>query len=672
LLLLVFAGCTVCGRRVDDIQTGENPLLAGRVGRPKSLKSPPPRPKATVQKPFPTTGWPGQELVVDIGASNLTAIEETYERMLLIYTDMGIRRCQEFVPQFARAAIRFSHLSPPVFVGVVDMTHPDNAELKDQFGGMAFFPISHFHEKGRPVRTVGFNQEGMTTDGLANWVSKRNSPSVHVVTDPADARLLLQNQTLSTVFGYFADLESEEAQEFMKIGELPQLQQASFAVTSTQAVMDAHDVTAPAMAVFNRHAVGVIGNTRVLELKPEHIGDQDEMAKFVMKTIDYQLGDVRMVMKPFKHFMVNYTADAQKRGRPQMWYTNVFDPRPVVYFLTKDGINEGLVQMALRNRHTFDNVFVDADTESEKTMCNHDFFEVRKPGEALTDRNGWKADPQCNQGGILRYFNITEENLPASIIMFGQLTRYYVLHNIELASFERFSKGALAGTSDEHIRSAVAAPQHETSLVQEIVGSEFQSEVMDGDEDVLLMWYDGLFCHKSCKQMKEIFEKLAVLVKDVSTVKIMKVEGRNNDVRHPSSTIQNGVMGFPALRFFPGHNKSLAYSISSTTNNPAYIGGQMRQYSNISNATLTALFPPPRTYNRHASTKPSPTRGMKGTPVSPKKKKEEVPWKRQPRASPKKGKKLDFEIADERNTQFASVHEPAAGDVLSDSEMDEL
>lgn len=90
-------------------------------------------------------------------------------------------------------------------------------------------------------------------------------------------------------------------------------------------------------------------------------------------------------------------------------------------------------------------------------------------------------------------------------------------------------------------------PAETSEALKVIVGKNFQSAVLDSDDDVFIKFYAPWCGH--CKKLAPIWEQLANEMKDIPNLVIAKFDATANEVDGLE------VRGYPTLKFYPKGNK---------------------------------------------------------------------------------------------------------------------
>merc|ERR1711934_449711 len=117
---------------------------------------------------------------------------------------------------------------------------------------------------------------------------------------------------------------------------------------------------------------------------------------------------------------------------------------------------------------------------------------------------------------------------------------------IDQASVETFLEDFFEGRLQSTLKSE-EEPTTQSGPVKVIVSKTFQSQVVNGDKDVLVKFYAPWCGH--CKDLAPKYEALALKLKDKPHIVLAKVNSEANEIKDIE------VKGFPTLRLWPGENK---------------------------------------------------------------------------------------------------------------------
>lgn len=147
------------------------------------------------------------------------------------------------------------------------------------------------------------------------------------------------------------------------------------------------------------------------------------------------------------------------------------------------------------------------------------------------------------------YISVQPEELPTVRLVTdatASMTKYKLTGEITAASVATFVQEFEAGRARAHYKSE-EPPASQTGPVITVVGSTFDSIVMDPNKDVLVEFYAPWCGH--CKKLEPIFKDVAKKLEGVSTLTIAKMDATANDVAGLD------VEGFPTLQLYRADKK---------------------------------------------------------------------------------------------------------------------
>ena len=147
---------------------------------------------------------------------------------------------------------------------------------------------------------------------------------------------------------------------------------------------------------------------------------------------------------------------------------------------------------------------------------------------------------------ILSFFGVKEGDVPAAAIikMAEEGPKKHILSGATTPeSIAQFLADYQSGALKPTLKSAPAPAADPTSAVRVLVGTTFESEVLNGPEDLALVEFYAPWCGH-CKALAPTWEKLADKVKGNSKVAIFKMDYTENEVDHAGVSIK----GFPTVR----------------------------------------------------------------------------------------------------------------------------
>merc|ERR1712008_8583 len=184
-------------------------------------------------------------------------------------------------------------------------------------------------------------------------------------------------------------------------------------------------------------------------------------------------------------------------------------------------------------------------------------------------------------GDVFKFFNFhsSSADLPVALIVdwtFGMGNKPYKKYSLtknavpDAAALsnethvEYLVRDFLAGTLQPWLRSEpveqTLGDYNPSDGAMTIVGSQFEEVVVQGDFDVLVMFF-APWCGFS-KRMQPLFDRLAKQLQHVKTLRIVKIDATMNDITHP---IMQQMDGYPFLGFFPAADKDGAQEFGVET-----------------------------------------------------------------------------------------------------------
>ncbi|KAK1934400.1 Protein disulfide-isomerase [Phytophthora citrophthora] len=153
---------------------------------------------------------------------------------------------------------------------------------------------------------------------------------------------------------------------------------------------------------------------------------------------------------------------------------------------------------------------------------------------------------------IVDYFGLKDEEMPAIMLKYGfdyKADDFVAKIKDGLAEdLIAFEKNYFEGKLTPQLKSADPEDDSEEA-VKVIVGTEFQSRVIDNEKDVLLEFYAPWCGH--CKALAPKYEELAEKFADVDSIMVAKMDATANEIDHPGVDVR----GFPTILFFPAQDK---------------------------------------------------------------------------------------------------------------------
>lgn len=121
------------------------------------------------------------------------------------------------------------------------------------------------------------------------------------------------------------------------------------------------------------------------------------------------------------------------------------------------------------------------------------------------------------------------------------------INDLSKATVKNFIDDFKAGKLVPFLKSQ-PVPETQEEPVHVLVGKNFQKDVVDSDDDVLVMFYAPWNGH--CKALAPVWEEVATELNEVAGLKIAKFDATKNE----AEGVQ--IKGYPTLKFYKKGNKS--------------------------------------------------------------------------------------------------------------------
>jgi len=153
------------------------------------------------------------------------------------------------------------------------------------------------------------------------------------------------------------------------------------------------------------------------------------------------------------------------------------------------------------------------------------------------------------QGKLAEFMGVTPEDFPTlRAITPSNMKKFRAesAKDLTVESIGAFLDGIADGSVKAHLKSA--APPAEQGNVVIVVGTEFESIVMDETKDVLVKYYAPWCGH--CKKLAPIWDDLGEAYKDIPDLVIAKFDATENEADGVD------IRGYPTLKWYPKDNKA--------------------------------------------------------------------------------------------------------------------
>jgi len=150
---------------------------------------------------------------------------------------------------------------------------------------------------------------------------------------------------------------------------------------------------------------------------------------------------------------------------------------------------------------------------------------------------------------LMDYVSVEPEELPTVRLVanpMASMTKYKLEGELKEASIMAFVSDFEAQRLKPHLKSE-EPPNSQTGPVYTLVGSTFDSIVLDPKKDVLVEFYAPWCGH--CKKLEPVFRDVAKILEPVKSLVIAKIDATANDVQGAD------IEGFPTIKFWPANKK---------------------------------------------------------------------------------------------------------------------
>jgi len=386
--------------------------------------------------------------------------------------------CKNLAPEYAAAAGKLAEADSPFKLAKVDATV--HKSLGTEYG-VRGYPTLKFFKDGEVLEYTG----GRTADTIVAWANKKSGPpAVTVDTEEAAAKLVEDNQVL--VFGFFKDVESEAAKEYLKAAS--GLDDQVFAISSVDSVMAKYEAEDGKVVLLKKFDEG----KNVLEGEVT----AESVTSFVNSNslpvvVDFNQKTAQKIFSSGvpAHFMI--FSSAKEEGH--------LERIEIARTVAKD--------------HKGELMFVSVTTDEEEHKRVLDFF-------------GIYTTP------TFRICKVSED-----FIKFKPESSEFTEANLR-----DFVAKHLAGELEADLKSEEVPEDWDKTPVKVLVGKNFNDVALDTTKDVFVEFYAPWCGH--CKSLAPIWDELGEKFKDDEDIVIAKMDATANEVKGVK------VRGFPTLKLF--------------------------------------------------------------------------------------------------------------------------
>ncbi|NWH82512.1 PDIA1 isomerase, partial [Piaya cayana] len=399
--------------------------------------------------------------------------------------------CKALAPEYAKAAAKLKEEGSEIRLAKVDAT--EESELAQQFGVRGYPTIKFFRngDKATPKEYTA----GREADDIVNWLKKRTGPAAATLEDAAAAESLVDSNEVA-VIGFFKDLTSEAAKEFLSAAEA--VDDIPFGISSSADVFSKYQLSQDGVVLFKKFDEG--RNNFEGDLK------KDNLLNFIKSNA--------------LPLVIEFTEQTAPKifGGEIKTHILLFLPKSVSDYQEKlDNFKSAAGDF--KGKILF--IFIDSDHSDNQR--------------------------------ILEFFGLKKEECPAVrlITLEEEMTKYKPeSDDLTANKIKEFCNKFLEGKIKPHLMSQDLPDDWDKQPVKVLVGKNFEEVAFDETKNVFVEFYAPWCGH--CKQLAPIWDKLGETYRDHENIIIAKMDSTANEVEAVK------IHSFPTLKFFPaGSNRNV-------------------------------------------------------------------------------------------------------------------
>uniref|UniRef100_A0A7P0TA35 Protein disulfide-isomerase n=2 Tax=Homo sapiens TaxID=9606 RepID=A0A7P0TA35_HUMAN len=459
-----------------------------------------------------------EDHVLVLRKSNFAEALAAHKYLLVEFYAPWCGHCKALAPEYAKAAGKLKAEGSEIRLAKVDAT--EESDLAQQYGVRGYPTIKFFRNgdtaspkeytgvlslAGREQRREQARQgrrhslfesrtyiclglAGREADDIVNWLKKRTGPAATTLPDGAAAESLVESSEVA-VIGFFKDVESDSAKQFLQAAEA--IDDIPFGITSNSDVFSKYQLDKDGVVLFKKFDEG--RNNFEGEVTKENLLD------FI------------------KHNQLPLVIEFTEQTAPKIFGGEI--KTHILLFLPKsvsdyDGKLSNFKTAAESFKGKILFIFIDSDhTDNQR---------------------------------ILEFFGLKKEECPAVrlITLEEEMTKYKPeSEELTAERITEFCHRFLEGKIKPHLMSQELPEDWDKQPVKVLVGKNFEDVAFDEKKNVFVEFYAPWCGH--CKQLAPIWDKLGETYKDHENIVIAKMDSTANEVEAVK------VHSFPTLKFFP-------------------------------------------------------------------------------------------------------------------------
>ncbi|XP_077829460.1 protein disulfide-isomerase isoform X2 [Macaca mulatta] len=446
-----------------------------------------------------------EDHVLVLRKSNFAEALAAHKYLLVEFYAPWCGHCKALAPEYAKAAGKLKAEGSEIRLAKVDAT--EESDLAQQYG-VRGYPTIKFFRNGDTASPKEYTA-GREADDIVNWLKKRTGPAATTLPDGAAAESLVESSEVA-VIGFFKDVESDSAKQFLQAAEA--IDDIPFGITSNSDVFSKYQLDKDGVVLFKKFDEG--RNNFEGEVTKENLLD------FI------------------KYNQLPLVIEFTEQTAPKIFGGEI--KTHILLFLPKSVSDYDGKLSSFRTA---------AESFKGKVSCSSGWLPSPSPVQPpflpqilfiFID-----SDHTDNQR-ILEFFGLKKEECPAVrlITLEEEMTKYKP-ESDELTAerITEFCHRFLEGKIKPHLMSQELPEDWDKQPVKVLVGKNFEEVAFDENKNVFVEFYAPWCGH--CKQLAPIWDKLGETYKDHENIVIAKMDSTANEVEAIK------VHSFPTLKFFP-------------------------------------------------------------------------------------------------------------------------
>ncbi|KAK4876714.1 hypothetical protein RN001_009220 [Aquatica leii] len=402
--------------------------------------------------------------ILTLNKNSFNAAIKDNEYVFIKFYASWCKHSRELAPLYLKSAKKAFELDLPVKFAEIEAS--EEQDLCDKYNVVGYPTLILFR------RGVAVDYEGeRTVEDILMWIKSQLRPAVKELNTLEEAENLINSENL-TVVGFYNDLSSSKAKNFVKIAE--SFDKPVFAVTSNEEIMKKYNSTLYSIVLFEKFGIE----------KAEFI---DDLTLSSMKSF------VEIESAPLIHELNTLNAE------------RIFG----------SNIKNHLVIFVSKKRNNVDHVLNLAKPIAKDYRKKITFLTINSDDERL--------------GQLLMYFNIKPSETPAIALISGKNTvsKYKMKGAISTENIRKFLRDFEENKLKKILLSEQIPENWNKANVYTLVASNFVNVTRDSEKTVVVYFY-VIDC-KSCPLWDPIVKKLGDYYQNREDVIMCKINAGANE-----------------------------------------------------------------------------------------------------------------------------------------------